>query len=190
MEMTRHIPCGEYALLPIPGAMRPGLPFFAESTPIMLFTRVSTRGAASRLRRPRPFALGLLLSVLTTTAAFAVPEAPPAPDDPVGALQEILKAEPGPEPRRATPENGQAHQSDGARPAQPRLLLQEWPSQSVVSTDIQDKQFTNDENARKRIAQRFVQKAQDAITAVRARRNKPNPCSDPPPGLARRRRPT
>jgi HEAT repeat protein len=134
----------------------------------MLFTRVSTRGAASRLRRPRPFALGLLFTVLTTAAAVAVPEAPPPPDDPVGALQEILKGESGQDLdarlQKMTKLIDQMELDQLSR----ALLLQDWPSQAIVPSDVPDKRLTNDENARKRVAQRFVQKAQDAIKAVRA----------------------
>jgi hypothetical protein len=134
----------------------------------MLFTRVFTQSAASRLRRPRPFALGLLVTVFTATAAFAVPQAPPAPNDPVGALQEILKAEPGTDLDARRQKMDKLIDQMELDQLSRALLLQDWPSQSVVSTEVQDKRLTNDENARKRVAQRFVQKAQDAIKAVRA----------------------
>ncbi len=99
----------------------------------MLFTRVSTRGAASRLRRPRSFALGLLLSVLTTTATFAVPQAPPAPNDPVGALQEMLKTEPGPDLDARQRQMDKLINQMELDQLSRALLLQDWPSQSVVA---------------------------------------------------------
>jgi HEAT repeat protein len=134
----------------------------------MLFTRVSTQSAASRLRRPRPFALGLLFTILTTAAAVAVPQAPPPPDDPVGALQEILKAAPAQDlDARLQKMNKLIDQMELDQLSR-ALLLQDWPSQAFVSSEVQDKRLANDENARKRVAQRFVQKAQDAIKAVRA----------------------
>ena len=134
----------------------------------MLFTRVSSWSAASRLRRPRPFALGLLLTALTATAAFAVPEAPPPPDDPVGALQSLLKTEPGTDLDARRQQMDKLINEMELDQLSLALLLQDWPSQSVVFTEVQDKRLTIDENARKLVAQRFVQKAQDAIKAVRA----------------------
>ncbi len=132
----------------------------------MLFTRVCPRSAASRLRRP--FALGLVLSLLTAASAWAVPQAPPAPNDPVGALQDILKSETGTDLDARRQKMDKLINQMELDQLSRALLLQDWPSQSVVSTEVQDKRLTIDENARKLVAQRFVQKAQDAIKAVRA----------------------
>ena len=92
----------------------------------------------------------------------------PAPDDPVGALQNILKTEPGTDLDARRQQMDKLINGMELDQLSSALLLQDWPSQSVVFTEVQDKRLAVDENARKLVAQRFVQKAQDAIKAVRA----------------------
>ncbi len=142
----------------------------------MTFTRVP----APRLRRPGFIALGLIVALATAGAVRAQPIPAPLPTPgsqlppPVGGgkveeLQNLLRGEGGPDlaarKDRITKLINQMDLTGLSRV----LLLQEWRTleSGVPRTDAERKRMDDDSQVRALAAERFRQKAKEAIKAVR-----------------------
>ena len=135
---------------------------------------------ARRPRRPWPIALGLFVAALVAAGAVRAQPVPPSqpptasPPPPAGspveALQNILKGESGPD--LAARKNKITQLINGMDLTQLSrvLLLQEWRNleTGVPRTEAERTRMDDDSQARTLAAERFREKAKEAIQAVRA----------------------
>ena len=133
-----------------------------------------------RLRRPWPIALGLFVAAFVAAgAAHAQPvppsqpsanQPPPSPaGGPVESLQDILKGEGGPDLAARKDKITQLINGMDLTQLSRVLLLQEWRTLEggVPRTEAERKRMEDDSAVRTLAAERFRQKAKEAIQAVR-----------------------
>ena len=136
---------------------------------------------ARRPRRSWPTALGLLVTAFVAAGAIhaqPVPPSIPAPTEsppppaggPVEALQNILKGESGPDLAARKDKITQLINGMDLTQLSRVLLLQEWRNleTGVPRTEAERTRMDDDSQARTLAAERFRQKAKEAIQAVRA----------------------
>ena len=134
-----------------------------------------------RSRRPWPIALGLFVAAFVAAGAVraqvvppsqppASEPAPPAAGGPVEALQDIIKGEGGPDLAARKDKITQLINGMDLTQLSRVLLLQEWRNLEggVPRTEAERQRMDDDSGARTLAAERFRQKAKEAIQAVRA----------------------
>jgi HEAT repeat protein len=140
-----------------------------ECNPIMLTTRVPTRGAAPRLPQPSSIALGLLFTVLAAAGAAPVPDQPP-PGDSVAALRDLLTEESGPDLAKRKERMNELIGNMELEELSRVLLLGEWRTLegAVPRSEVSQRRKEDDIKTREAAAERFRQKAKEAMKAAKA----------------------